>query len=103
MTVLVANDTPPAIRGHLKRWFIEPKPNVFVGTMNPRNRQKILNFVLRNASNNFGLLIISSTPNCQGYCIERIGPEGNTGRKEVDFSGIQLIAESWIDPENCPF
>jgi CRISPR-associated protein (Cas_Cas2CT1978) len=30
MTVLVANDTPPAIRGMLKRWFVEPKPNVLL-------------------------------------------------------------------------
>ena len=35
MTVIVANDTPDAIRGMLKRWFIEPRPNVFVGTLNP--------------------------------------------------------------------
>ena len=34
MTVIVANDTPDAIRGILKRWFIEPRPNVFVGTIN---------------------------------------------------------------------
>lgn len=36
MTVIVANDTPPAIRGILKRWFVEPKPNVFVGEISPR-------------------------------------------------------------------
>lgn len=103
MTVLVTNDTPPAIRGHLKRWFIEPKPNVFVGTINPRTRQKVLDFVLRNAPKEFGLLIIYSAPNCQGYALERIGPEGKTGRKDINFSGIQLIADNWINPENCPF
>ncbi len=36
MTVIVANDTPDAIRGMLKRWFIAPRPNVFVGTINRR-------------------------------------------------------------------
>ena len=36
MTVIIANDTPPAIRGLLKRWFIEPRPNVFVGSVNAR-------------------------------------------------------------------
>ena len=45
MTVIVANDTPPAIRGMLKRWFVEPKPNVFVGTVNRRTRDKILDEV----------------------------------------------------------
>ena len=103
MTVLVTNDTPPAIRGHLKRWFIEPKPNVFVGTMNVRTETKVLDFVLRHADAKFGMLIITSAPNCQGYEMKRIGPEGKIGRKEISMSGIPLIAESWIDPDNVPF
>ncbi|MBB5350952.1 CRISPR-associated protein Cas2 [Haloferula luteola] len=103
MTVLVAHNTPPAIRGHLKRWFIEPRPNVFIGTLNVRTIRKVLDFVLRNSPPDFGLLVISSAPNCQGYVIEHIGPEGQSGRREVDFSGIPLIAEQWIEPENCPF
>lgn len=103
MTVLVCNDTPPAIRGHLKRWFIEPRPNVFVGTLNVRTHRKVMDFVLRNAPAEFGMLIVASAPNCQGYTVERIGPDGKSGRKEVDFSGISLIAESWIEPENRPF
>lgn len=103
MTVLVCNDTPPAIRGHLKRWFIEPRPNVFVGTLNVRTHRKVMDFVLRNAPAEFGMLIVASAPNCQGYTVERIGPDGKSVRKEVDFSGISLIAESWIDPDNQPF
>ena len=103
MTVLVCNDTPPAIRGHLKRWFIEPRPNVFVGTLNVRTFRKVRDFVLRNAPKDFGMLVISSAPNCQGYETERIGPEGKTGRRDVEISGISLIAESWIDEDNCPF
>ena len=49
MTVIITNDTPPAIRGILKRWFVEPKPNVFVGTLNKRTRDKTLEYLLRNA------------------------------------------------------
>ncbi len=101
MTVLVANDVPPAIRGHLKRWFIEPKPNVFVGTLNPRTHRKVLDFILRNAPEDFGLLSVSSSPNCQGYIIERIGPEGKSGKRDTNLSGISLVAEAWS--ENCPF
>lgn len=103
MTVILANDVPPSIRGHLKRWFIEPRPNVFVGTLNVRTEGKVIDFILRNAHKDFGMLIINSAPNCQGYTIKRIGPEGKTGRKEVAISGIPLIVESWIDPDNCPF
>ncbi len=64
MTVLVAHDTPPAIRGMLKRWFIELKPNVFVGTVNRRTRDKVLDYVKRNAEG-MSLLILTSEPNCK--------------------------------------
>jgi CRISPR-associated protein Cas2 len=103
MTVLICNDAPPAIRGAMKRWFIEPRPNVFVGTLNQRTHRKVLDFMMRNAPADFGVLVISSAANCQGYSIERIGPEGKTGRKDVEISGISLISERWIDPVNCPF
>lgn len=103
MTVLVCNDVPPAIRGHLKRWFIEPQPNVFVGTLNVRTFRKVRDFILRNAPKEFGMLVIASALNCQGYEMERIGPEGRSGRKPIDLSGIPLIAESWVNEENRPF
>ena len=103
MTILVANDVPPAIRGHLKRWFAEPRPNVFVGTLNSRSHRKVLDFIKRNAPPDFGLLSISTYPNCQGYIIERIGPEGKSGRCDIELSGLHLIAESWIPPQNIPF
>jgi CRISPR-associated protein Cas2 len=103
MTVLICNDVPPAIRGHLKRWFVEPRPNVFIATLNSRTHAKVMNFIFRHAPKDFGVLAISSASNCQGYLVERIGPHGKSGRKEVDISGIPLIAESWGDPDNCPF
>jgi DNA polymerase-3 subunit epsilon len=49
MTVIVANDVPAYIRGHLKRWFLEPRPNVFVGTLNPRTHDKVLQFIVKHA------------------------------------------------------
>jgi CRISPR-associated protein Cas2 len=49
MTVLIANDMPPAIRGMLKRRYVEPKPNVFVGTVNRRTRDKLLDYLKGNA------------------------------------------------------
>ncbi len=103
MTVIVANDTPDAIRGMLKRWFIEPRPNVFVGTLNQRTHAKVMGYILRNSPSDFGMLIVSSQPNCQGYQIERVGPCGCMGRKPVVLSGIPLVAEDWIEEENQPF
>lgn len=99
MTVLVANDTPPAIRGMLKRWFVEPKPNVFVGTVNRRTRDKILEYVKRNAAG-MNLLILTSEPNCQGFKIERWG---EPDRRDTTLSGLWLVAEDWVEAENQPF
>src|SRR3989304_6325360 len=78
MTVIVAHDTPDAIRGMLKRWFIEPRPNVFVGTLNRRTHEKTIEYIKRNAGE-IGLLIISSYPNFQGFQIESCGPTAPRG------------------------
>jgi CRISPR-associated protein Cas2 len=91
MTVLVANDVPPFIRGHLKRWFIEPRPNVFVGTLNPRTHDKVMQFIVKHSPPDFGFLSLTSAPNCQGYLVERFGPQGATGSEEIELSGIALI------------
>lgn len=93
MTVIVANDTPPAIRGMLKRWFIEPKPNVFVGTVNRRTREKTLEYIRRNAPR-LGLLVIATDGSSQGFFVERFGA---THRKPVRLSGLQLMAEDWTE------
>ena len=99
MTVIIANDTPDAIRGMLKRWFIEPRPNVFVGTLNRRTRDKTLEYIKRNATD-LGLLIISSDNNCQGF---KIQTHGQTNRRDIEISGLWLVAEEWVEEENKPF
>lgn len=98
MTVIIANDTPDAIRGMLKRWFIEPRPNVFVGTLNRRTNEKTLEYIKRNAAG-IGMLIISSYPNCQGFKIENLGP---TDRKGVETSGLWMVAEKWEEEKASP-
>ena len=98
MTVLVAHDIPPAIRGILKRWFVEPKPNVFVGTVSRRTREKVLSYIQRNAVG-LSLLILTSEPTCQGFKIERWG---EPDRRDTVMSGLSLIAESWDQTENSP-
>ena len=93
MTVLIASDISPAVRGMLKRWFVEPKPNVFVGTVGRRTRDKVLDYVRRNAPG-LSLLILTSEPNCQGFAIERWGAPD---RRDTVLSGLSLIAERWAD------
>ena len=96
MTVIVAHDTPNVIRGMLKRWFIEPRPNVFVGTLNRRTHEKTIEYIKRNTTD-IGLLIISSFPNCQGYKIESTG---QTNRKGIEVTGLWMVAEKWEENES---
>ncbi len=96
MTVLIANNTPDAIRGMLKRWFIEPKPNVFVGTVNKKTRDKTIEYVLRNAKD-LGLLIIATEKNSQGFIVKNFG---QTDRIPVKKSGHFLVAEKWQENQN---
>lgn len=98
MTTLIANDTPPAIRGLLKRWFIEPKPNVFVGSINRRTRDKTIEYIRRNAPD-MGLLMIASSRNCQGFEMRQWG---ETDRRIVEMDGLQMIAEAWDGRDEEP-
>lgn len=88
MTVIIAQDTPDTIRGILKRWFIEPKPNVFMGTMNRSVREKVLTYV-RSQAMGVRMLVIHSSPNCQGFEIEQINDPDYSG---IALDGLQLIA-----------
>ena len=93
MTVIITNDTPPYIRGLLKRWFVEPKPNVFVGTVNRRTREKTLEYIRRNAPE-LGMLVIATDATSQGFAMEQYG---DTDRRPVRISGHYLIAEKWAE------
>lgn len=97
MTVLVASDTPPAVRGMLKRWFIEPRANLFVGIVNPRVRRQVVQYVLRIAPG-MSLLVLAADNSAQGFSIEMFG---QPDRRVVNICGLQLIAEKW-DPQCEP-
>jgi len=97
MTVIVTSNTPPAIRGLLKRWFIEPRPNVFVGSVNTRTREKTLDYIRRNAPG-LGMLVIAAERSSQGFRIECFG---DTPRQPVRICGLQVLAEAWAGAEGA--
>ena len=90
MTVIFANDIPPSARGLLRRWFIEPKPNVFVGSINSRTREKTIDYIRRNAPG-IAMLVIFDEKNSQGFTILSFG---ETDRSIVRKSGLALILEN---------
>jgi len=71
---------------------------VFVGTINRRTREKTLGYIKRNAQG-LGMLIICSDNNCQGF---RIETHGDTHRRDVELSGLWLVAEQWVEPQDIP-
>lgn len=99
MTVIIAQDSPDAIRGILKRWFIEPKPQVFVGTVNRAVREHVLAYLKAN-SQNIRLLVIYSAPNCQGFCIEQINDPDYSG---LVWDGLHLISSPQSLVVDAPF
>ena len=90
MTAIIANDIPPAARGLLRRWFIEPKPNVFVGSVNARTREKTLDYIRRNAPG-LAMLVIFDEKNAQGFTVLSYGV---TDRTIVRKCGLELIREN---------
>lgn len=97
MTVIIAQDNPDAIRGVLKRWFIEPKPNVFVGSINASVKDAVLAYIL-NQARGIRLLIISSSNNCQGYELRQVN-DPDYGAAILD--GVEIIATR--GECDCPF
>ncbi len=90
MTVIICNKAPDAVRGMLKRWFVEPKPNVYVGTINAKVREKTIDYIRRNCSD-LGMLIIWDDNSSQGFSVAHYG---DTDRVPVKLSGHYLLAEN---------
>lgn len=90
MTVIFAEDVKPAVRGLLRRWFVEPRPNVFVGSVNQRTREKTIDYLRRNAPD-LKLLVTYDADNCQGF---ELLSYGYPSRRPIVKCGLQLILES---------
>ena len=60
MIVVIANSLPDRIRGRMKLWFIEPKPNVFVSGVTDHVADKVVSYLLDNCPLESGLLVFKS-------------------------------------------
>ena len=90
MTVIIANNTPNNVRGLLKRWFVEPRPNVFVGSVNNKVRTKIVDYVRRHTPK-LGMLVIADANNVQGFAMQSFG---DPKYRIKAIAGLQLIEDS---------
>lgn len=91
MLVVLANDLPPAVRGRLKLWFIEPRPNVFVSGIKDSVAQAVIDYLYKHCPPEAGVIIFRSIPKPPGYEVRTIGPPR---KPPIDISGLQLIVET---------
>ena len=91
MLVVVANDLPPAVRGRMKLWFVEPKPNVFVSGIKDAVAVTVIDYLYAHCPPESGIILFRSLPTPPGYEIQAIGPTNKTMTK---LSGLQLVIET---------
>lgn len=93
MIVVIANDIPDAIRGKMKLFFIEIKPNVFISGVNDYVGTKLVNYLFSKSSFNSGMVIIKSINRSPGY---EIISNGYPKKETFLVTGMQLIREKII-------
>jgi CRISPR-associated protein Cas2 len=87
MMVMILERVPPALRGELTRWLIEPHTGTFVGHVSALVRDKLWWKCVQSQEAG-GVIQIWSTNTEQRFAMRKAG---DTDRRIVDFDGIQLI------------
>lgn len=90
MLVVVANDLPPAVRGRMKLWFLEPRPNVFVSGVKDSVATTVIEYLYQHCPPESGVMIFRTLPGPPGYEIRTIGA---TNKTLTEISGLQLVIE----------
>lgn len=88
MIVVVAEHIPDSIRGKMKLWFIELKPNVFITGVSCYLVQKIVNYLFSKSNLLSGMTIILSQKKTPGYKIISLG-ENKKGI--IRMNGLDLV------------
>lgn len=87
MVVLILENVPPALRGELTRWLLEPKAGVFVGNVSARVRDKLWHKTCRSVRGGAALMVYTTNTE-QGFGLQSFG---QTDRQIVDMEGLWLI------------
>lgn len=91
MLVVIANDLPPAVRGRMKLWFVEPRANVFVSGIKDSVALKVIDYLHQHCPLRSGIIIFRSISKPPGYEIQTIGP---TKKSLTEIDGLQLVIET---------
>ncbi|WP_295103016.1 type I-E CRISPR-associated endoribonuclease Cas2e [uncultured Candidatus Kuenenia sp.] len=90
MLVVLANDIPPAVRGRMKLWFVESRPNVFVSGIKDSVANDVVEYLYKHCPVASGLMVFQKINKAPGYKIRGIG---DTKRSLIEISGLQLVQE----------
>ena len=88
--VVIARELPPQVRGRMKLWFVEPRPNVFVSGVKDHLALEIVDYLFGHCPERSGLLIFRSTRQPPGYVIRGMG---DLRQRMTEISGMQLVFE----------
>lgn len=91
MLIVVANDLPPAVRGRMKLWFVEPRANVFVSGIKDSVADTVIAWLYKHCPPESGLLLVRLINRPPGYEMRCIGPPR---KPMIEVSGLQLIVET---------
>ena len=58
MLIVLANELPPAVRGRMKLWFVEPRPNVFISGLKDSIAIEVVNYLYEHCPPVSGVLLI---------------------------------------------
>lgn len=89
--MVVANDLPPAVRGRMKLWFVEPRANVFVSGVKDSVAKTVVDYLYQHCPPESGVVIFRSLPKPPGYEVRTVGP---TRKSLTEISGLQLVIET---------
>jgi CRISPR-associated protein Cas2 len=87
MVVMVLQRVPPALRGELTRWLLEPQAGVFVGTVSALVRDQLW-AKCEQGLRGGAMMQLWATNNEQGFTMRTAGP---TRKEIVDYQGVQLL------------
>lgn len=90
MVVVIANAIPPAVRGRMKLWFIEPRPNIFISGIKDSVSNGVIQYLFDNCNKDCGLLVFQQISKPPFY---KIWGLGDSNRSIASFEGMQLIFE----------
>lgn len=94
MLVVIANHLPPAVRGRMKHWFVEARPNIFVSGIRDSVADSVVEYLLGHCPSESGIIMFQQSNKTPGYSIKGMG---DPNRSIVQISGLQLIQEKESD------